>query len=174
MAPYSGACGRGCAPVPYFLYGGEDCLSAASSAAHATGTGAKAPGGPRPGANGFGSFCRNKRASSCGGDTPHKKLCYVCYVFTMPAMHCYELLCLLCFLLCHAMILLCSAKQADLASPLPIHNPKFTIHNAFGVIPPPSPLPPRQASFDYTPFDCAQDRQGRLSPTWGEGETRRG
>ena len=39
------------------------------------------PLGPRPGANGFGSFCRNKRAcpelvegtSSCGDETPHKK-----------------------------------------------------------------------------------------------------
>ena len=37
-------------------------MSEASSAAQAIGTGAKAPGGPRPGANGFGSFCRNKRA----------------------------------------------------------------------------------------------------------------
>ncbi len=38
-----GACGRGCAPVPQILYGGEDCLSEASSAAHAIGTGVKAP-----------------------------------------------------------------------------------------------------------------------------------
>ena len=73
MAPHPGACGRGCAPVPQTLYGGEDCLSEASSAAHATGIGAKAPGGPRPGANGFGSFCRNKRTSSCGGETPHPR-----------------------------------------------------------------------------------------------------
>ncbi len=51
------------------LFGGEDCLSEASSAAQAIGTGAKAPLGPRPGANGFGSFCRNKRTSSCGGET---------------------------------------------------------------------------------------------------------
>ena len=29
--------------------------------------------GPRPGANGFGSFCRNKRTSSCGGETPPRK-----------------------------------------------------------------------------------------------------
>ncbi len=27
-------------------------------------------GGPRPGATGFGSFCRNKRTSSCGAETP--------------------------------------------------------------------------------------------------------
>ena len=73
MPPYSGACGRGCAPVPQILYGGEDCLSEASSAAHTTGTGVKAPEGPRPGATGFGSFCRNKRTSSCGGETPHEK-----------------------------------------------------------------------------------------------------
>ncbi len=66
-----GACGRGCAPVPSIPYGGEDCLSAASSAAHTPGTGAQAPPwGPRPGATGFGSFCRNKRTSSCGGETP--------------------------------------------------------------------------------------------------------
>ena len=78
---FSGAFGRGCAPVPKTLFGGEDCLSEASSAAQANGTGAKAPEGPRPGANGFGSFCRNKRAcpepvegtSLCGGETPHKK-----------------------------------------------------------------------------------------------------
>ena len=29
--------------------------------------------GPRPGANGFGFFCRNKRTSSCGGETPQDK-----------------------------------------------------------------------------------------------------
>jgi len=60
-------------PLSRNLFGGEDCLSEASSAAQAIGTGAKAPLGPRPGANGFGSFCRNKRTSSCGGDTPHEK-----------------------------------------------------------------------------------------------------
>ena len=91
MASFPGACGRGCAPVPPFLYGGEDCLSEASSAAHTTGTWAQAPGGPRPGADGFGSFCRNKRTSSCGGETPHEKLCYVVLCFAM-------------FLLCLAMI----------------------------------------------------------------------
>ena len=58
------------APRSRTLCGGEDCLSAASSAAQAIGTGAKAPGGPRPGAHGFGSFCRNKRTSSCGAETP--------------------------------------------------------------------------------------------------------
>ena len=50
------------APRSRFLFGGEDCLSEASSAALTFGTGAKAPEGPRPGAHGFGSFCRNKRA----------------------------------------------------------------------------------------------------------------
>ena len=65
-----GACGRGCAPVPQILFGGEDCLSEASSAAQTKGTGVKAPEGPRPGANGFGSFCRNKRTSACGAETP--------------------------------------------------------------------------------------------------------
>ena len=58
------------APWSRNLFGGEDCLSEASSAAQANGTGAKAPEGPRPGAHGFGSFCRNKRAASCGGETP--------------------------------------------------------------------------------------------------------
>ena len=70
MAPFPGACGRGCAPVPNPMWG-EDCLSEASSAALTFGTGAKAPGGPRPGAHGFGSFCRNKRTSSRGAETPH-------------------------------------------------------------------------------------------------------
>ena len=65
LAPPHGACGRGCAPVPN-LFGGEDCLSEASSAALTFGTGAKAPEGPRTGANGFGSFCRNKRTSARG------------------------------------------------------------------------------------------------------------
>ena len=40
-------------PGPAFLFGGEDCLSAASSAAHATGTGAKAPLGATPGRQWF-------------------------------------------------------------------------------------------------------------------------
>ena len=65
MAPAGGA-----APRSRNLVGGEDCLSEASSAALTFGTGAKAPEGPRPGANGFGSFCRNKRTSACGADTP--------------------------------------------------------------------------------------------------------
>ena len=58
------------APQSRTLFGGEDCLSAASSAALTFGTGAKAPGGPRPGAPGFGSFCRSKRTSACGAETP--------------------------------------------------------------------------------------------------------
>ncbi len=31
------------------------------------------PKGPRTGENGFRPFCRNKRASSCGGETPFIK-----------------------------------------------------------------------------------------------------
>ena len=54
--------------------GGEDCLSEASSAALTVGTGAKAPEGPRLGANGFGFFCRNKRTSACGAETPQDPL----------------------------------------------------------------------------------------------------
>ena len=68
------------APQSRILVGGEDCLSAASSAALTFGTEAKAPEGPRPGAHGFGSFCRNKRAcpeqsegtSACGAETPQE------------------------------------------------------------------------------------------------------
>ena len=71
---FQGACGRGCAPVPKLMCGGEDCPSVASSAALTFGTEAKAPKGPRPGAHGFGSFCRNKRTSSCGAETPHDPL----------------------------------------------------------------------------------------------------
>ena len=67
---YSPAPSGVAAPQSRNLFGGEDCLSEASSAAQTTGTGAKAPGGPRPGANGFESFCRNKRTSSCGGEPP--------------------------------------------------------------------------------------------------------
>ena len=58
------------APRSRIQYRGEDCLSEASSAAQTIGTVAKAPEGPRPGAPGFGSFCRNKRTASCGAATP--------------------------------------------------------------------------------------------------------
>ncbi len=37
---------------------------------HTRDRGAGTPWGPRPGATGFGSFCRNKRTSSCGAETP--------------------------------------------------------------------------------------------------------
>ena len=93
-----GACGRGCAPVPSIPYEGEDCLSAApvlpvlsgaeGSVAKELSISDRLPTknrfftafrmttfgfswGPRPGATGFGFFCRNKRTSSCGGETPH-------------------------------------------------------------------------------------------------------
>ena len=72
------------APRSRILFGGEDCLSEASSAAHTTGTGAKAPAGPRPGANGFGFFCRNKRASACGDETPHEKTKTIGFKLTFP------------------------------------------------------------------------------------------
>ena len=42
-------------PSAESLWDGEDCLSEASSAALVFGTGAKGPGGPRTGGNGFGS-----------------------------------------------------------------------------------------------------------------------
>ena len=63
-------------PSPELCLWGEDCLSEASSAALTFGTGAKVPGGPRPGAHGFGSFCRNKRTSSCGAEPPQEALCH--------------------------------------------------------------------------------------------------
>ena len=65
MAPAGAA-----APRSRIQYEGEDCLSEASSAAQTIGTGAKAPECPRPGAHGFGSFCRNKRTSA--GPQPRK------------------------------------------------------------------------------------------------------
>ncbi len=75
-APSCGAMSRapsgGAAPQSRIRYGGEDCLSEASSAALTFGTGAKEPRGPRTGANGFGSFCRNKRTSSRGAETPQE------------------------------------------------------------------------------------------------------
>ena len=69
------------APQSRTLFRGEDCLSKASSAALTFGTVAKAPEGPRPGAPGFGSFCRNKRTSSCGGETPHSSPFPCCRAF---------------------------------------------------------------------------------------------
>ena len=83
-APSHGAISRApagvAAPQSRNLVGGEDCLSEASSAALTFGTEAKAPEGPRPGANGFGSFCRNKRTSACGAETPQAPppFCHPC------------------------------------------------------------------------------------------------
>ena len=72
LAPPHGACGRGCATVPKAVWG-RGLSEQASSAALTIGTGAKEPEGPRPGANGFGSFCRNKRTSARGDETPHSE-----------------------------------------------------------------------------------------------------
>ena len=69
MAPPQGACGRGCAPVPKSSWG-RGLFERSEFRSPTFGTGAKAPEGPRPGANGFGSFCRNKRTSACGAETP--------------------------------------------------------------------------------------------------------
>ncbi len=60
-------CGGAAAPNRPF---GEGCLSGASSLAILFGAEAEEPAGPRTGGNGFGSFCRNKRTSSRGGETP--------------------------------------------------------------------------------------------------------
>ena len=67
MAPAGGAL-----PQSRILCVGEDCLSEASSAALNFGTGAKEPEGPRPGAHGFGSFCRNKKDLAVRGRNPAK------------------------------------------------------------------------------------------------------
>ena len=98
-----GACRRGCAAVPNFLWGRglfersacpeqrEGTLNQQPSAwksrflpstdsgqardpslrsGQARNDNGAAPEGPRLGAHGFGSFCRNKRISPCGGETP--------------------------------------------------------------------------------------------------------
>ncbi len=67
-----GACGRGCAPVPNSVCGGEDCLSEASSAALTFGLGQRHLEGHARAPMVFGSFCRNKRTASCGGATPQE------------------------------------------------------------------------------------------------------
>ncbi len=68
-----GACGRGCAPVPsipLWRRGLSERSEFRSPSNRDRGTGTPS-WGPRPGATGFGFFCRNKRTSSCGGETPH-------------------------------------------------------------------------------------------------------
>ena len=69
----AGACGRGCAPVPQILCGGEDCLSEASSAAQATGTGAKAPPGATPGRQWFWVLLPKQKDLVVRGRNPHEK-----------------------------------------------------------------------------------------------------
>ena len=49
---------------------GGQCLSQASLHAAGVGEPRRAPEGPCHGQYGFGSFCRNKRTSSYGGETP--------------------------------------------------------------------------------------------------------
>ena len=49
---------------------GGQCLSQASLPAAGVGEPRRAPEGPCHGQHGFGSFCRNKRTSSYGGETP--------------------------------------------------------------------------------------------------------
>ena len=76
-APPHGACGRGCAPVPNSIWGRglSERSEFRSPNNRDRGKGTRRP---RPGAHGFGSFCRNKRAcpeqsegtSSCGAETP--------------------------------------------------------------------------------------------------------
>ena len=70
MAPPPGASGRGCAPVPKPIgwRGLSERSEFRSPSNRDWGTGT--PLGPRPGAHGFGSFCRNKRTSARGAETP--------------------------------------------------------------------------------------------------------
>ena len=49
---------------------GGQCVSAASLPTAGVGEPRRAPGGSCHGQHGFGSFCRNKRTSSYGGETP--------------------------------------------------------------------------------------------------------
>ena len=72
MALFPGACGRGCAPVPDFILGRGLSERSEFRSPSTRDWGKGTPWGPRPGANGFGSFCRNKRTSSCGGETPRE------------------------------------------------------------------------------------------------------
>ena len=66
-----GACGRGCAPVPNSMWGRGLSERSEFRSPNKRDRGKGTPLGPRPGAHGFGSFCRNKRTSPCGGETPH-------------------------------------------------------------------------------------------------------
>ena len=89
MAPPQGACGRGCAPVPNPIWGRglsersacpeqregtlnqkPSCSGKADSSLSLGMTTERHRMGPRPGAHGFGSFCRNKRTASCGAEPP--------------------------------------------------------------------------------------------------------
>ena len=57
---------------------GGQCLSQASLPAAGAGEPRRAPEGPCHGQNGFGSFCRNKRTSSHGGETPESFFPLLC------------------------------------------------------------------------------------------------
>ena len=72
MAPPQGACGRGCAPVPKSSGGRGLSERSEFRSPRNRDWGKGTPLGPRPGAHGFGSFCRNKRTSACGAETPQK------------------------------------------------------------------------------------------------------
>ena len=75
MAPFPGACGRGCAPVPNPMWGRGLSERSEFRSPKLREWGKGTPLGPRPGANGLGSFCRNKRTSSRGAETPRAPLC---------------------------------------------------------------------------------------------------
>ena len=68
--PCPGACGRGCAPVPNPTWGRGLSERSEFRSPNLRDRGKGAPLGPRPGAHGFGSFCRNKRTSSRVGRNP--------------------------------------------------------------------------------------------------------
>ena len=70
MAPCPGACGRGCAPVPRSVRGRGLSERSEFRSPNLRDWGKGTPLGPRPGANGFGSFCRNKRNLVVRGRNP--------------------------------------------------------------------------------------------------------
>ena len=65
-----GACGRGCAPVPQILCGGEDCLSEASSAAHDNRDRGKGTRRAAPGRQWFWVLLPKQKDLVGGGETP--------------------------------------------------------------------------------------------------------
>ena len=69
---FQGACGRRCAPVPNPMWGRGLSERSEFRSPNLRDRGKGTLLGPRPGAHGFGSFCRNKRTSACGAEPPQE------------------------------------------------------------------------------------------------------